>query len=492
MVETKIVEKRWSKDFEKSIYEDWKKKGVYAFNKNAKGKIYSIDTPPPYVNTPVHIGQATTYVLMDFFARFKRMVGQNVLFPLGLDRNGLPIEMAAEKTFGVRLTDVPRNKAVEYCENILKESSLASTETFLRSGVSFNSWNLGKELGDIYYTDSPDYRSLTQETFIDMWNKDLIYEDDRVNNFCPGCQTTIADAEIDYEELPSFFNQIKFKVKETGEDLIIATTRPELICACGMIIFNPTDDRYKHLDGKTAVTPIFEKEVPIKAHPSAEIDKGTGVMMMCSFGDVTDIRFFREQNIEPIICINKDGTMNENAGSYCGLKVKDAQRQIVVNLDKRGLLVSQKRLVHRTPVCERSKDPIEFINMPEFYVKQVEFKSKMKKLAKKLNFFADKSRQILLDWIDSVKIDWPISRRRFYATEVPLWYDKENCYVALPPKGPYYQPWKQDPPKDSTIFDKDRKKIGLLKDFSNSKWVCETRVFDTWFCICLEILRMKA
>ncbi|MBU1854461.1 MAG: class I tRNA ligase family protein, partial [Nanoarchaeota archaeon] len=251
MVETKIVEKRWSKDFEKSIYEDWKKKGVYAFNKNAKGKIYSIDTPPPYVNTPVHIGQATTYVLMDFFARFKRMVGQNVLFPLGLDRNGLPIEMAAEKTFGVRLTDVPRNKAVEYCENILKESSLASTETFLRSGVSFNSWNLGKELGDIYYTDSPDYRSLTQETFIDMWNKDLIYEDDRVNNFCPGCQTTIADAEIDYEELPSFFNQIKFKVKETGEDLIIATTRPELICACGMIIFNPTDDRYKHLDGKT-------------------------------------------------------------------------------------------------------------------------------------------------------------------------------------------------------------------------------------------------
>ncbi|NQU97833.1 valine--tRNA ligase [Candidatus Woesearchaeota archaeon] len=481
MTEPRLKGKHWNKDFEKPIYEKWKKDKAYAFDKKSKKKVYSIDTPPPYVNTPVHIGQATTYVLMDFFARFRRMIGQEVLFPLGLDRNGLPIEMAAEKKFNVKLTDLPRKKATEYCENILQESSLASTDTFLKSGISFNSWKLGNEPGDVYYTDSPEYRSLTQETFFDMWNKDLIYEDNRANNWCPGCQTTIADAEIEYRDLSAFFNDVKFKVKETGEEIIIATTRPELICTCGMIIFNPKDKRYKHLAGKTAITPIFEKEVPIKAHPAAEMDKGTGIMMMCSFGDVTDIRFFREQRLEPVIAINKDGTMNKHAGFLKGINAREAQKKIVMELHSKGLLLGQKKLVHRTPVCERSKDIIEFINMKEFYVKQVEFKDKMRELAKKLNFYASRSRQIMFDWIDSVTIDWPVSRRRYYATEIPLWYDEKNSYTALGPKGKYHQPWKTDAPKDAPVYDKNRKKIGLVKDFPKSKWVGEMRVFDTWF-----------
>ncbi|MAG38584.1 valine--tRNA ligase [Candidatus Woesearchaeota archaeon] len=480
MTEPRLKGKHWSKDFEKSIYEKWKKDKTYVFDKKSKKKVYSIDTPPPYVNTPVHIGQATTYVLMDFFARFRRMMGENVLFPLGLDRNGLPIEMAAEKKFGVRLKELSRKKAIDYCEKILEESSIASTDTFLISGISFNSWKKGNEPGDIYHTDSPEYRSLTQETFIDMWNKGLIYEHVRANNWCPGCQTTIADAEIEHMDLVSFFNDVKFKVKETGEKLIIATTRPELICSCGMIIFNPDDERYKHLEGKTAITPIYEKEIPIKAHPSAEIDKGTGIMMMCSFGDVTDIRFFRELQLKPSIAIDKDGTMNKHAGFLKGLKIKEAQKKIIEELDKKGLLVKQKRLVHRTPVCERSKDPIEFINMEEFYVKQVEFKNKIRLLAKKLSFYAPRSKQILLDWIDSVNIDWPISRRRYYATEIPLWHDNENDYTALAPKGKYYRPWKEQPPKEAVVFKKN-KQIGLVKDFKKSKWVGETRVFDTWF-----------
>ncbi|MBI5253165.1 MAG: valine--tRNA ligase [Euryarchaeota archaeon] len=463
-----LKEKRWSKEIEKEIYEEWKDKEVYRFKKSDK-PVYSIDTPPPYVNTPVHVGQATTYVLMDMFARFRRMIGYNVLFPLGLDRNGLPIEMAAEQRFNIKLNEVSREEFIKKCNIVLEESSLASAESFLRLGIGFNSSKIGTGIGEVYLTDSPDYRALTQETFIDLWNKGLIYQDERINNYCPGCRTTIADAEIEYEDLLTTFNDIIFKVKETGEEIIIGTTRPELVCTCGMVIFNPEDERYKHLDGKTAITPIFNKEVPIRAHPMAEMEKGTGLVMMCSAGDTSDIRFFREMNLQPTIAINADGTMNEHAGFLKGLKVAEAREKMVQKLREENLFVRQKKIMHRTPICERSKDAIEFIAMPEFYLKQVEFKDEMKELADQMSFFALESKQILVNWIDSVSIDWPISRRRYYATEIPLWYCKNCSEVILPPKGRYYQPWREKPP------------IKRCPKCGANEFKGEERVFDTWF-----------
>ena len=469
MAESKISEKRWEMSFEPDIYKKWKKDKIYGFDKGSKKKVYSIDTPPPYVNSPIHMGHATTYVLMDMFARYKRMKGFNVLFPLGLDRNGLPIEMAAEKKFGVKLTETKREDFIEYCRKILAESSDISTESFLRLGISFNSWELGTDIGDVYHTDSDDYRTLTQNTFIDLWKKGLIYEDKRINNWCPGCQTTIADCEIEYKDISTFFNDIRFTVKETGEEIVIGTTRPELVCSCGMVIFNPEDKRYKHLDGKTAITPVFGKEVPIKAHPSAEIEKGTGLVMMCSAGDTTDIRFFREMKLKPVISIDRDGTMNENAGFLSGLKVRDARLKMVEKLKEEGLHVGAKRTTHRTPVCERSKDEVEFIEMSELYLKQVDFKKDMVKIAKKLNFYSENSRKILLDWIDGVSIDWPISRRRYYATPIPLWYCDKCGEVIVPEKGKLYNPWKEKCP------------VGKCPKCGASDFKGDERVFDTWF-----------
>jgi valyl-tRNA synthetase len=464
-----IEEKRWSKEFEREIYEKWKEEGAYEFDKNSEKPVYSIDTPPPYSNTPVHVGQATTYVLMDMFARFKRMTGYNVLFPLGLDKNGLPIEMATEKKFGIRLADIPREECIRLCRRVLEEAGTETVESFLRMGIGFNSWRFGTGLGEIYETDSEDYRALTQETFIDLWNKGLIYEDKKITNYCPGCQTTIADAEILYKEEPTTFNYIIFKVKETGEEIIIGTTRPELVCTCGMVIFNPQDERYQHLDGKTAITPIFEKEVPIQAHPMADMEKGTGLVMMCSAGDTTDIRFFIEMELEPVIAINRDGRMNENAGFLKGLPIKEAREKMIEKLREEGLLVKQEKIVHRTPICERSKDDIEFIEMREFYLKQLDFKEDVKKLAKEMNFFAPRSRQILLDWIDSIKIDWPISRRRYYATEVPVWHCKGCGRVIIPEKGRYYRPWKDPCPVES------------CPGCGSKEFEGDQRVFDTWF-----------
>ena len=475
-----LSEKNWTKEIEKEIYSEWKDTERYKFNPHSKKKVYSIDTPPPYINTPVHIGQVTTYVFMDMFARYNRMSGREILFPLGLDRNGLPIEMAAEKRYGIKLTDTPRITFIEKCRQMLEECSMESVSSFLRMGIGFNSWTKGTELGEVYETDSPDYRALTQETFIDLWNKGLVYEDNRTNNWCPGCQTTIADAEIDYAELPAFFNDIKSKVKETGEDIIIGTTRPELICTCEMVCYNPADERYMHLEGKNAITPIFGKVVPIKPDPVAEMDKGTGLMMMCSFGDVTDIRFFRDNGLKPTIAINKDGTMNEHAGFLKGIKARDAQRVIIEKIKEENLLVKQTRLKHRTPICERSKDPIEFINMKEFYLKQLDFKGEMMKIAEQLKFYAPESRKILIDWINSVSIDWPISRRRYYATEVPLWYCKSCNNPIVPPKGEnekggkgkYYQPWKDPCPVE---------KCSKCGKSGADNFRGEERVLDTWF-----------
>jgi valyl-tRNA synthetase len=467
-----IQEKRFTKEMELSIYEEWRNQNTLSFNENSNKPVYSIDTPPPYINSPIHIGHASTYVIMDFIAKFRKMIGYEVLFPLGLDQNGLPIEISAEKKYKVEFTKLTRAEAVAYCRKLLNETSAESIDSFFKCGIGFSSWKEGESLGDIYQTDSPTYRALTQSTFIDLYNKGLIYEANKVVNWDPKLQTTIADSEIIYEDRPGFFYDIAFKEKQTGEEIIIGTTRPELICTCGMVVFHPDDARYKRLEGKTLITPYFNKEVPCKSHPSAEMDKGTGIMMMCSYGDLTDIRFFIEQGLESKVAINKDGTMNENAGNLKGLTILDARKKIAEEMQKNGLLKKiTPTQAHRTPICERSGAAIEFIEMQEYYLKQLEYKEKMKKIAQEVNIHAPQSRQILLDWIDSISIDWPITRRRYYATEVPAWYCKKCGTIALAEKGKYVQPWKE-PYKGKC------KKCGAT---GAENFAGDERVFDTWF-----------
>ena len=469
--------KNWGPEIEKEITEKWKNSGNFEFEKSSKKKIYSIDTPPPYVNAPIHIGQAVTYCYMDFFARYKRMKGFQVVFPLGLDNNGLPIEMAAEKKFKISPFSVSREEFVSKCRELLEEAGDETKDTFSKLGISFTSYKEGEHIGSVYKTDSAEYRSLTQATFVDLYKKGLVYEDSRINNWDSKLRTTIADSEIEYKDIESNFNDIKWKVKETGEEVVIGTTRPELIATCGMVIYNPDDTRYKHLESKTIISPIFEKEIKIKAHPAAQIDKGTGLVMMCSAGDLTDIQFFREQNLKPEIAINSDGKMNSLAGPLEGLKVKDAREKIIEILKEKNLLVKQEKIVHRTPVSERSGVEIEFIEMPEFYLKQIDVKEKVRKISEEVKFYPEFARKILNDWIDSVTIDWPISRRRYYATPIPLWYSKD--LVCFPNELKYVEPWKEKPKEDYDVL-KGGKFVGKVKNFPEIEWEGETRVLDTW------------
>lgn len=465
----KIKEKTWNPKIESALFERWQKEQLFKFDKNSKKTLFSIDTPPPYVNTPVHIGQAYTYVWMDMFARFKRMTGFNVLFPMGLDKNGLPVEVQTERNFGISMHETPREEFIAKCKQILKESGDLSLDTFKRLGLSCNSWVVEHELGGRYETDDPEYRRLTQETFIEFWNKGLIYEDEKTTNYCPVCRTTISDAEVEYEEQKVVLNHVKFRVKETSRDITIATTRPELLCSCRIVLFNPEDERYQDLEGKHAVVPIYNHEVKIASHPYAKPEFGSGLVMICSFGDYSDVRLLRELNLTPIYAIDELGRMNENAGKYSGLKVQEARKKIVEDLKAQGLLVKQERIDQRRPICWRSKNSIEFVPMREYYLKQVEFKDEILKTADHMRYFAPESKQILIDWINAVDIDWVISRRRYYGTEVPLWYCTKCDYVFVPEPGRYYQPWREKPP------------IKQCPKCGNTKFRGDERTFDTWF-----------
>ena len=279
----------------------WMDERIYEFKPSSTKPVYSIDTPPPYINTPVHIGQAYTYTCMDAIARYKRMAGFNVLFPIGLDRNGLPIEVQAEKEFKISIRNTPREEFIERARSLLDRYEGISVSTFKKLGLSITGWEKAPQVGAAYETDDPEYRRLTQETFINLYKTGLVYEGEKTANYCPVCRTTISDAEVEYKEYTASLNFIRFALVGGG-DITIATTRPELLAACKLVIFNPEDERFAHLAGREATVPIFGKTVKVVPHPYAKPEYGSGIVMICSYGDYNDIRILRELSIPPHIC----------------------------------------------------------------------------------------------------------------------------------------------------------------------------------------------
>ena len=319
-----------------------------------------------------------------------------------------------------------------------------------------------------YRTDSEEYRKFTQETFIDLWKKGVIYLATRPNNYDWVSGTTIADAEIVYDDLPTKLVYMKFIVKDEEKEIIIASTRPELLCACKTVIVNPDDERYSNLIGKNLVVPLTNKEVEITPHHSAKIEFGSGAVMVCSYGDQNDVALFRELQLEEVIAIGLDGRMTEAAGDYQGLKPKQARTKIIEDLENANLVEKIEEISHRTPLSERSKIPIEIVPMEEYYLKQKDSIEKMKKLGSEIEFYPNMHKQILMNWLESISIDWPISRRRFYGTEIPIWYCNECSEPFVPEPGKYYRPWKDSCPAQKC------EKCG------NTEFTGEDRTFDTW------------
>lgn len=459
-MEPKIQEKAWNPELELKILKQWEESRIYDFV--PKDDNFTIDTPPPYPSgRPWHIGAAAHYAQIDMIARTARMDGKNVFFPLGIDRNGLPVELYTEKKHNIRMRETERGKFLELCKEALDDLEAEMVQIMRNLGLS-------GDLENHYRTDSEEYRALTQATFIDLWNKGMIYLANRPNNYDWVSGTTIADAEITYLDIPTKLVYMKFQVKDSDKTITIASTRPELLCACKTIIVNEDDERYSNLIGKKVIVPISNQEVEIKTHHSAQKEFGSGAVMVCSYGDHNDVALFREFKLEEVIAIGLDGRMTEAAGEYATLRPKQARTKIIEDLEKKGLLEKVEDIVHRTPVSERSKNPIEIIPMEEYYLKQLDFVEKMKKLGNEIEFHPSMHKQILMNWLDSINIDWPISRRRYYGTEIPIWYCKNCSEPHVPEPGKYYRPWMEESP------------IKQCKKCQSSEFVGEERTFDTW------------
>ena len=479
-----IEDKRWSIDLEKRIQEEHYSDSKlynerYAFNPKSGKEIFVVDTPPPYPSGTWHIGAVAQYSMIDVIARSQRLLGKEVFFPWGVDRNGINIEFTVEKNTGRKMKTFERNEFLDLCRDTIEEYTQAMRETAARVGLSCD---FDKE----YLTDSDEYRGVSQSIFVDLFKRGDIVEDLRPNIYDPVEGTTIADAEVERLQRKTKLIDIKWTT-EDGLDVIISTTRPELICACGIVVVHPDDERYQHLVGKQIVLPVEtngrSKSVEITTHPSVKSDFGSGVLMVCSFGDQNDVAVFRELGLSPFQAIDLEGNMTDISGPYVGMKVKDAREQAIEDLTSADRIVNIIEKEQDVPVSERGKNPVEIILLKEWYVRQTHIQDRMRELIEDMEFHPVRNKQFLLDWMDNISIDWPISRRRWYHTEVPIWYSEDGTKIITPPSGVYVQPWREGPPAGSRVLQRDtRKDVGSWEDLCSSLGtvIGEEKVFDTW------------
>ncbi|MEM3405405.1 MAG: valine--tRNA ligase [Candidatus Pacearchaeota archaeon] len=457
----KIEEEYNSTKEEQNILKFWEENNIFKFNKKTKKPIFSIDTPPPTVSGRMHMGHAFSYSQQDFIVRYKRMNGYEIFYPFGTDDNGLPTERLIEKMYNIRAKDISREDFIKLCLDTLKNKLIPLyIQDWKRIGISCD-WNI------IYSTIDDNSRRISQWSFIDLYKKGRVYRRDAPSMWCPVCETGISQVECQDKKVKTYFNRILFKVE--NEDVAIDTTRPELLPACVAVFYNPQDKRYKHLKGKKAKVPLFNFEVPILEDKRAEIEKGTGIVMCCTFGDQTDMEWQKAYNLEIKEAIKKDGRMSNICGRYSGMTIKEAREKILEDLKKENLLVEQRPIEHEVKVHERCGTEIEFIKTKQWFVKYLDLKNEMIKWGKELKWYPDFMINRYINWIKGLQWDWLISRQRFFGVPFPIWYCK-NCNEIILAE-------EKDLPVDPL---KSKPKKRCIK-CNSSDFEPEKDVLDTWF-----------
>jgi len=446
-----------AKEVEAKIAKFWETEKIYKFDSKRKGKVYSIDTPPPTVSGAMHIGHAFSYSQQDFIARFWRMK-ENVFYPFGTDDNGLPTERLVEKINNVKSKEMSRTKFIELCLKTLKEITPEFIQSWKNLGISCD-YNIS------YSTIDKNSQKISQQSFIELYNKGQIYRKEFPTLWCPECQTAIAQAELEDKEIASKFTTLKFTLSVNGKNevLPIATTRPELLGACVAVFVHPQDKRYKKFVGKKARVPLFEHEVPIIEDESAEIEKGTGALMICSYGDKYDVDAIKRHKLISRIVFTSDGRIKD--GKYKGLRIFEARKQILADLAKENFIVGQKEIGHNVNVHDKCGTPIEFIETDQWFIKILDKKKKLIEQGKKIRWHPKFMFKRYENWIKGLEWDWTISRDRHFGVPIPVWYCNK-CKEMIVAN-------EKELPIDPLQIKKQCPKC-------KSETVAETKVLDTW------------
>ena len=413
-----MVEKKWLESWDESLY---------YFNGSSDKPSYIIDTPPPYPTGDFHVGNALNWCYIDFIARYKRMRGYNVMFPQGWDCHGLPTEVKVEERHGLSKRQIEKQEFRELCKQLTRGNIAQMKGMMQKLGMSID-WS--KE----FVTMDDRYKRYTQLSFLRMYHDGMIYQEEHPVNWCPRCETAIAFAEVEYEDRAASLNYILFKKVDVGTEqeaayVEIATTRPELLASCVAVAVHPDDERYEDIAGKELAVPIFEHIVKVYEDESVDPAFGTGVVMICTFGDRQDVRWWKLHNLPLIESIDERGLMTEVARGYEGLSVAECKTRIIGDLNAQGLLKKREPLQQNVGVCWRCKTPIEIISTRQWFVRVMH--DEIIKASDEINWYPEHFAIRLKNWVDSMEWDWCISRQRIFSVPIPVWYCKRCGTVKV-------------------------------------------------------------
>ena len=457
-----MLDKKYNiQEKEQKWMEYWDENKIYEFIPDQR-EIYSIDTPPPTVNGKIHIGHIFSYSQAEMIARYKRIRGYNVFYPFGFDDNGLPSERLVEKEQGKKAHEIGREAFSKLCYETTNKYEEDFKKLFKRAGFS-------AELNKAYKTVSDSSSKISQLSFLDLVEKGHCYHKESPALWCNECLTSIAQAELETKTIKTTFNYIKFKTKEDNEEFIIATTRPELLPAIVSVFVNPKDENNNHLIGKTAIIPLINVEVPILGDDKVDETKGTGIVMCCTFGDQTDIEWWKKYNLPLKNIFTNDGKIIETIPKYGKLPIKEARKEIIQDLIEQNYLIKSEDLEHEVQVHERCGKEVEYSVMKQWFIDIMNHKQDFLKIGEEISWYPKHMKSRYDEWVENIMWDWCISRQRYFGVAFPVWYCKDCGKVILADK--------KDLPVNPLV---DKPNIDKCPNCNCSEFIPETDIMDTW------------
>lgn len=415
---------------EPQLAETWQQSGVYQFDPTSDAPVFSIDTPPPTVSGFLHLGHVYSYSHADFIARFWRMNGHNVFYPMGYDDNGLPTERLVERRYKITAEQVGRAAFIEKCLDVSREIEVDYERLWQRLGLSIDWRYTYSTIGDLS-------RRTSQQSFVDLFHKDLVYQRTAPTIWCPTCRTAIAQAEENDLERTSEFVNLAFTL-DTGVTLEVATTRPELLPACVAVLVHPDDKRYQDLAGHTVTVPLFGQQVPLLQDAGADPEKGTGAVMCCTFGDTKDVEWWYTHDLPLKMAINPDGSMSALAEAFEGMSISDARKAVKERLTAQGLLLSRRPVEQSVRVHERCDTPVEYMVTKQWFARVLDNREQFLQAGERIDWHPPQMQSRYRDWVANLNWDWTLSRQRFYGVPFPVWYCShcDEVMVAEPDELP--------------------------------------------------------